>query len=93
VKQKEQITVELNDSEHNDDGNSCANSAMAKSTFTRMTKAACGALNKHCTMGDCGGKLITGSNWARHTKQFHSAIPKDSWEYTACSGAGDCHYC
>lgn len=92
MKQKEQITVELNDSEHNDDGNSCANSAMAKSTFTKMTKAACGALNKHCTMGDCGGKFIAGNNWALHVQRVHLGIPKDSQECIACGG-DDCHHC
>jgi len=38
------------------------------------TKSACGALDKHCITGKCGGKLIRGNNWYRHNEYKHSYV-------------------
>jgi hypothetical protein len=49
---------------------------VARSTVSRAAKAQCGANHKHCEMGDCGGKLISGSHWAEHIKDMHDGIAK-----------------
>jgi len=59
------------------------------STYTKLTsktnKAKCGAFNKHCTNGGCGGKLITGNNWTEHLKCKHSQLLKSEVKFIECA--------
>jgi hypothetical protein len=45
--------------------------------MSMFSKAKCGALHKHCLMGNCGGKRFDGHNWAAHVK-YHMGT-QDQW--------------
>ena len=47
---------------------------VAYSTVSGAVKARCGANHKHCNMGNCDGKLISGDHWSRHIKEKHGVI-------------------
>ena len=65
----------------------------AKSVISSCTnKTKSGALNKHCLEEKCGGKLISGTNFATHVKKAHPEVSKTAFCYTACSGE-DCKLC
>jgi len=49
----------------------------------RTTNSVSHAFDKHCTAGACGGKLISGTNWSKHTDCKHS----DGFvSYKVCTG-------
>jgi hypothetical protein len=60
--------------------------------FTSKTKT--GAFHKHCMLGKCDGKRISGAHWARHVEDIHKG-PLGSEEgrnYIKCAEAG-CNAC
>jgi hypothetical protein len=60
--------------------------------FTSKTKT--GAINKHCMMGKCNSKRISGINWSTHVKKVHKGFlgNKEGRDYIKCAGAG-CNAC
>lgn len=52
-------------------------------------------VDKHCTIGKCNGKLVEGSNWAKHYKKTHRYKESDikpNVSYAICTGV-DCKQC
>ena len=69
--EEKKVPLQVNNNNSNETSNDDTKSVAAVSAVSRIIKAKCGALNKHCTTGNCVGKLITGNNWAQHVKAFH----------------------
>lgn len=65
-------------------------------SVTTVAKDKNGAVHKHCGLGDCADKFISGPNWSRHIKKEHSDMNvkelKDGTYYTKCAGEG-CNAC
>jgi hypothetical protein len=59
---------------------------------TKTNKDRTGALSKHCMLGNCNSKLITGGAWSRHLEKVHPLIEKVAANFIACAGAS-CNAC
>jgi len=51
--------------------------------YKKTTKSVNRSKHKHCTTGNCGGKLIKGCNWVKHTDCKHN---KGIVAYEPCAG-------
>jgi hypothetical protein len=61
--------------------------------MSMFSKAKCGALHKHCLMGNCGGKRFDGQNWSKHVKvHTDKGMAVESISYVACVGE-ECSHC
>ena len=77
-------TKVLDDDTDSDEVMSDGDSVESKKT-TKSEKR----LDKHCTTGNCDGKLISGPNWAKHVERKHS---NGVVSYCVCKEA-NCDYC
>ena len=75
----------MNDDTDSEEVMSDGDSVESKKTAKSVSRSK----HKHCLTVNCGGKLIKGCNWVKHTDRKHS---KGIVAYESCTGR-ICTYC